>query len=127
MAPLNGHAPPLPVAFQEPLLRFNLTGLCVAPPTTLSIRKNGDRSVMGLTVCCMRLALAIAAHVPCVPNVKKAFLPPNHDGSVPFSGPSLPLQRFCHRSHLPQRALNWPRISLSFGGIGHGVNCDADG
>jgi hypothetical protein len=87
---------------------------------------------MVLIVCCMRLALAIAAPVPCVPNVKKAFPPPNHDGSVPFSGLSLPikrlpLHRFWQRPNLPQRALNWPRIPLSFGGIGHGVNCDADG
>src|SRR6266700_6875058 len=75
MAPLSGHALPLPVAFQEPLFPFKLMARSFVLPTTLSMRKNADRSAMVLTVCCMRLASAIVAHVPCVPNVKKAFPP----------------------------------------------------
>src|SRR6266568_4936312 len=126
MAPLSGHALPLPVAFQEPLFPFKLMDRSFVPPTTLSIRKNADRSATVLTVCCMRLASAIVAHVPCVPNVKKAFPPANHDGSVPFSGPSLPLRwfplhPFSGRKMLSPSCQLSSRVPRSFGEIGHAV------
>ena len=119
-------------ALPDRLLRFNPMEAYSVPPIILSTHKNADPSVMALTVCCMPLASAIVAAVACVRSRKKAFPPPNPDGSVRFSGLSqplkrVPLRRFRQRPTLLQRCLNRPRVPRSFGGIGPGVNSDGDG
>ena len=105
---------------------------CAVRPIILSIHKNEGRSAMAHTVSCMRLALGIVASVLCVPDVKKAFSPPNLDGSVRFSGLSEPIKPWTLHllrpsPNLPQRWLNWSPMPLSFGEIGPAVNCEADG
>src|SRR2546426_2950417 len=102
------------------------------PPIILSTHKNEGRSAMAHTVCCMLLASEIVVPVIGVPTLKRAFSLPTPDGSVRFSGLSLPLQRwplhrFRQRPIFPQRCQNRPHVPRSFGGIGHGVNSDADG
>jgi hypothetical protein len=71
---LNGRAHRLRVAFLDRPFSLNPTGRCFVPPITLSILKNADRSAMARTGCCMPPGLAIAVHVNCAPNARKALL-----------------------------------------------------
>ena len=96
MALPNGHALHLLVAFQDRLLGYNPMEACFALPIVLSNHKNADQSAMARIVFCMPLASAIVEAVPCVPDVKKALPPSNHDGSVQYSGRSLTLQLLAH-------------------------------
>lgn len=75
------------MAFPDQPFSLNLTEPCFAPPITLCIHKNADRSAVARCDCCMRLALAIAVTVNDVRNVKKAAPHGSHAESVPSSGP----------------------------------------
>src|SRR5260221_309525 len=68
----NGRANRGLPAFQALLFPFNLMERSFVQLTIHCIPKNAAQSAVGLTVCCMRLASAIAAHAPGSLSVKKA-------------------------------------------------------
>src|SRR5581483_130331 len=77
--------------------------------------------MMALSVCCMRVALASAAFVPCASSVRTIPPPKNRAGSVLSSGLCLvillrlllcPLRRSLHHG-LPPRLCGFARLASS--------------